>query len=285
MVLPRIITAILLVPIVLPIIWVGSFPFFIFVLAITILGFWEYSNMAEQGGYPNQLVMGIAGSFLILMALFLDGVVLWGPVHKSPSPLFILMLWTFASFIREFFRSDKGHSLLRIMTTLLGVAICGLFLGHLVLFRDLRLVSGEGFKFVGREVVFFLVLVIWTTDVGAWLVGKTVGRTKMTPTISPGKTIEGSLGGTLLACLVGWIFQQSFLKTAWGPLEAVFYAFCISITAQISDLVESLAKRSFGVKNSSELLPGHGGILDRFDSFIFSAPFFYYLLVATGRFQ
>lgn len=285
MVLPRVITAILLVPIVIPIIWMGSFPFFMFVLAISLLGYWEYSNMAEHGGYPNQLVMGLIGTFLILMALFLDGATPWGPIHHSPSPLFITMIWTFALFVREFFRQDKGHSLLRIMSTLLGVIICGLFIGHLILLRDLRLVAGEGFKFVGREVVFFLVLVIWTVDVGAWLVGRFMGKIKIAPVISPGKTVEGAVGGTVLACLVGWIFRQAFLPTAWGPMEAMFYAAAIAISAQFSDLVESLMKRSFGVKNSSELLPGHGGILDRFDSFIFSTPLFFYLLVATGRFQ
>jgi CDP-diglyceride synthetase len=123
-VLPRIITAVLLVPIIVPIIWVGSFPFFLFVMAIALLSFWEYSNMAESGGYPNQLVMGMAGTFLILMALFLDGATPWGPIHRSPSPLFITMIWTFALFVREFFRPDKGHSVLRIMSTLLGVVLC-----------------------------------------------------------------------------------------------------------------------------------------------------------------
>ncbi|OVE77052.1 hypothetical protein BVX98_03750, partial [bacterium F11] len=122
-------------------------------------------------------------------------------------------------------------------------------------------------------------------DVGAWGVGRLVGKRPLAPRISPKKTWEGTLAGLVLGCLVGWLFRESFLPKAFGPLEGVIYALLIGITAQISDLMESLLKRSFNVKDSSELLPGHGGILDRFDSFIFAAPFFYYVLLGTGRFQ
>ncbi len=285
MVLPRVITAFVLVPLVILVVWIGFLPFFIFVSGISLLSFWEYSLMAEEGGYPNQLFVGLLGSLVILGALYLDGVAPWGPLHRSPSALFIFILWIFLVFIREFVRSDKGHSFLRISTTISGVIICSLFLGHLLLIRDLRLVDGEGFKFVGREMTFFLILVIWTVDVGAWLVGRFFGRVKMAPLISPKKTWEGAVGGTLLACGVGWVFRAAFLKTDVGPLESLIFSGVIALSAQVSDLVESLMKRSFGVKNSSEILPGHGGILDRFDSFIFSAPFFYYLLLGTGRFQ
>lgn len=285
MVLPRVLTAILLVPIVLPAIWVGSIPFFLFVTMICLLSFWEYSNMAEAGGYPNQLWMGMAGTLFLLMALYLDGALPWGPINKAPSPLFIIILWTFFSFFREFFNREKGHALLRIMTTFLGVIICGLLMGHLILLRDLRLVSGEGFHFIGREMVFFLVTIIWTTDVGAWFVGKAVGRIHIAPVISPKKTLEGSLGGTLISVACAWLYQAAFLKSAISPVEAMIFAAIISGVAQFSDLMESLIKRSFGVKNSSELLPGHGGVFDRFDSFIFASPVFYYLLLASGRFQ
>lgn len=285
MVLPRVLTALFIVPIVLSAVWMGSIPFFLFVLMICVLGFWEYANMAETGGYPNQLGFGIIGTVLVLMALYLDGATPWGPVRKSPSPLFITLVWIFFSFVREFFRRDKGHALLRVITATMGVILCGLFLGHLLLIRDMRLVAGEGFRFIGRELVFFLVTVIWSVDVGAWVVGKLVGRTKIAPVISPKKTLEGSLGGTLIAVLAGWLFHQAFLKNAMEPREAIVAALVVAIVAQFSDLMESLIKRSFGVKNSSELLPGHGGILDRFDSFIFAAPVFYYLLLASGRFQ
>ena len=83
----------------------------------------------------------------------------------------------------------------------------------------------------------------------------------------------------------GLVYRAIFMREAIGFVEAIIFSVVIAVTAQISDLVESLMKRCFGVKDSSTLLPGHGGILDRFDSFIFSAPLFYYLLIGTGRFQ
>jgi len=285
MVLPRILTAIVLIPLVLAAVWFGSLPYFIFILGISVLCLWEFCVMAEQGGYPNQLIMSLMGGIALLLALFIDGIPLWGPLHKAPSPFFVFILWFFLLFVREFFSRDKGLSFLRISISLTGVVLCSLLLGHLLLLRDLRLVAGEGFRLIGRDIVYFLFFVVWSLDVSAWGIGRSFGRFRMAPRMSPNKTWEGAIGGTLVACLVGWFLREAFLRDAFGAVESVIYAFIIAVSAQVSDVIESLAKRSFGVKNSSELLPGHGGLLDRFDSFIFSAPFFYYILLATGRFQ
>ena len=283
--LPRILTSLLLIPFVMVVIWYGSLPYFLFLLGVTTLSFWEYSLIAEEGGYPNQLGIGLFGVSILLFALFLDGVVPWGPLHVAPTPYFVFILWLFVVFVREFCRKDKSYSFLRVITTVMGVLICSLLLGHILLLRELKLVVGEGFQPAGRQIVFFLFLVIWSVDMGAWAVGRMMGKSQLAPRISPKKTWEGAVGGTVLACGVGWILQQTFLRATFQGLEALIYAFIISFTAQMSDLMESFIKRSFGVKNSSEILPGHGGVFDRFDSFIFSAPFFYYLLLGTGRFQ
>lgn len=283
MVLPRVLTAIVLVPLVIAIFWFGSVPYLIFVTAISLLALWEYSSMAEEGGYPNQPVMALLGGLLVLLALYLDGGSV-GPIAKAPGPIFIFLLWTFAVFLREFLRADKSHSFLRIVTTVSGVAFLALGLGHLLLLRDLRVSSGDGYRPIGREVTFFLLVIIWTVDTGAWFVGRAIGRFRMAPQLSPKKTWEGAIGGTLLACGFGWLYREAFLPAALGRGEAVVIAFCVAVVAQFSDLIESLMKRSFGAKDSSQLLPGHGGILDRFDSFIFAAPFYYYMLVGTGRF-
>ncbi len=283
MVLPRIITSIIFVPVVVALVWVGTIPFFIFVSGLSLLCVWEYSLIADQGGYPNQLYMALFGTALLLLALFFDGVP-WGPLHKTPSVISVFIFWSFLVFVREFIRRDKSLAYLRIITTLSGVLIGALFLGHLLLIRDLKAVAGEGFRYVGREMTFFLIVVIWTVDTGAWCVGRLIGRHKLAPLVSPKKTWEGVVGGTLLACLVGWFFRAAFLRQEMGNVEAILFTLVIAVSAQFSDLIESLMKRSFGVKDSSQLLPGHGGVLDRFDSFIFAAPFFYYVLIATGRF-
>jgi len=284
MVLPRVLTAVILVPLVLAIVWFGSVPFFLFVTGVSLLSIWEFCSMAEDGGYPNQLYMALAGGLVVMLALYLDGSPA-GPIARAPGPLFVFLLWTFAVFVREFFRDDKGHSFLRIVTTVGGVVFLALSLGHLVLLRDLRVASGEGYRPIGREVTFFLLVIIWTVDTGAWVVGRAIGKHRLAEKISPKKSWEGAIGGTLLACGFAWLYREAFLSGAMGRWEAIFIALLVAVAAQFSDLIESLIKRSFGAKDSSQLLPGHGGVLDRFDSFIFAAPFYYYMLVGTGRFQ
>jgi phosphatidate cytidylyltransferase len=284
MVLPRVLTAMVLVPLMAAVVWFGALPFSIFIAAICFFCIWEFSLMAEEGGYPNHLALSLIGGALVLASLYLDGAA-FESIQKAPSPYFVLLVWTFCLFVREFLRADKSHSLLRIFTSLSGVVLLGLFLGHLLLLRDLRMTAGEGVLLVGRPVTFFLIVTIWMVDTGAWFVGRLIGKNPLAPRISPKKSWEGAVGGTVIACAVAWFFQQAFLKNVMGPIESVLYALLISITAQMSDLIESLIKRSFGAKDSSQLLPGHGGMLDRFDSFIFAAPFFYYALLGTGRFH
>ncbi len=123
-------------------------------------------------------------------------------------------------------------------------------------------------------------LATFSTDVGAYFVGKSFGRHKLAPSISPNKTIEGSIGGLLTAFLslmiYTWFIQGVF---PFGRWELMVFSLLISVAAQLGDLTESMIKRYCGVKDSGTFLPGHGGILDRLDSLIFSIPLTYYLLV------
>ena len=111
---------------------------------------------------------------------------------------------------------------------------------------------------------------LWTSDTGAYLVGRSVGRTKLMPAVSPGKTWEGLAGGVALTMLVGWL-----LGRYWTVLSAQQWIMCaaaVAITATLGDLLESAFKRAAGVKDSGSVLPGHGGILDRFDGYLLAAP-------------
>jgi len=283
MVFPRIITAFVLAPLILITVWFGTLPFFLLVLGISLLGVWEYCLMAEEGGYPNQLILSIIGVVAILSALFIDGVPR-GPLKTAPNTILILVFWAFIVFFREVIRKDDDYSMLRAITTITGVVLIAFFMGHLLLIRDMRFVEGGGFRLAGRELVFFLIFVVWGVDTGAWFVGKSWGRIPLAPRISPKKTWEGAIGGTVVGCLVGWLSREIFLRYGLSVFEALLFSLIIAVTAQVSDLIESLMKRSFGMKDSSQLLPGHGGILDRFDGYIFAAPFYYYLLLGTGRF-
>lgn len=122
----------------------------------------------------------------------------------------------------------------------------------------------------GPEVFVGFMVLLWTNDTGAYLVGRTVGRTPLMPAISPKKTIEGLVGGVLLTLLAAWAIQR-----AWPTLSLAQWlggALAVSLTSTIGDLLESALKRAAGVKDSGKVLPGHGGILDRFDGFILAAP-------------
>jgi phosphatidate cytidylyltransferase len=124
-------------------------------------------------------------------------------------------------------------------------------------------------------------LLTWASDIGAYFVGRAFGKRKLMPSVSPGKTVAGAVGGLLATMLVGWLYAR-FVLTPSTQLAFVrggilVFAILVSIAAQIGDLAESLLKREAGVKDSSHIIPGHGGILDRFDSLLFVLPVAYVL--------
>lgn len=125
--------------------------------------------------------------------------------------------------------------------------------------------------------IFFAAVIIWSTDSGAYFIGKSMGKRKLWPEISPNKTVEGFIGGIVTAVVLSLVFQA---VTGFLPsyLLVMFITLLLSIFGQLGDLVESALKRHYHVKDSGTILPGHGGILDRFDSFLFVLPFLYLLL-------
>lgn len=128
----------------------------------------------------------------------------------------------------------------------------------------------------GVTTLFFVLLIVWVTDSGAYLVGRKLGKHKLAAHISPNKTWEGSVGGTLLAVLVAAIYVYYFpQRYNWSLM--VLIAFVLSVAGQLGDLIESALKRFYKVKDSGDILPGHGGILDRFDSMLIAFPVFYLL--------
>jgi phosphatidate cytidylyltransferase len=127
-------------------------------------------------------------------------------------------------------------------------------------------------------------LITWASDIGAYAVGRAIGRRKLIPAVSPGKTVEGAIGGLAGSVLIAWLYTSFVLRPAAqldfkaAPFGALAFGAIVSGAAQVGDLAESLLKREAGVKDSSTLLPGHGGILDRFDSLLFVMPVSFVLL-------
>lgn len=130
----------------------------------------------------------------------------------------------------------------------------------------------------GLDKVFLALFIVWATDIGAYMIGRQFGNRKLMPAVSPNKTVEGSLGGILSAVVIAFVFML-FDKAVYAPhnfFVMLLLVVLFSIFAQFGDLVESSIKRHFGVKDSGKLIPGHGGILDRFDSMIFVFPIMHF---------
>jgi phosphatidate cytidylyltransferase len=147
----------------------------------------------------------------------------------------------------------------------LGVFYSVVLLSHLYLLRQLP---------SGLEWTFLTIFLVWATDIGAYLIGRQFGSHLLAPQVSPKKTLEGSLGGLLFSIAVALVFWRMIGGANW--IRYISMGIIIGISAQIGDLFESALKRSAGVKDSGKLIPGHGGILDRFDSLIFALPLVYY---------
>lgn len=131
---------------------------------------------------------------------------------------------------------------------------------------------------LGRVAVIWLFVIVWTNDIGAYFFGRTFGSTRITPKISPGKTWVGAIAGLICSGLVSLTFAGTFFENK-GIWFIILLAILIAIVAQVGDLIESLFKRYYNVKDSGSLIPGHGGVLDRGDSIFLAAPVFFLILV------
>lgn len=247
-------------------IWAGPFPFALLILLFTVFGVSEFYDLVEAKGFrPARRTGVVATAVAVLGAYFLEDGFLAHLVLLSV--VITMMLFVF--------RTQRVSALIDGATTVMGFLYCGWLPAHLVLLRKLEGLPGEvdGSSIAGAGLVTWLVTAVAITDIGAYFVGKAMGRTKLAPHVSPGKTVEGSLGGLALAMLVGWYLGKWFHI---APVHCLALAFLGSVTAQLGDLFESALKRDAGVKDSGNLIEGHGGVLDRFDSYLMSAPVFYF---------
>jgi len=183
----------------------------------------------------------------------------------SSTGVFFLFAVNDAEKLRDFFRD-------------IAVQVFVIFYLYFPLYFILELVRLGDQHQRGPRYFFFLVAVIAVGDTGAYFIGRALGRVRIYPVASPNKTLEGLLAGILTAGLTGWAALRILGISGLAPLTAILTAGLLALVSQVSDPVESLFKRAAGQKDSGDLLPGHGGVLDRVDSYIFCAPLFYYLI-------
>lgn len=254
------------------------------------LGGAEYITLVKaKGTRPSiRIVKGMILAFIIIAALPGLGVFHFHTQFALEHFSILLTVGICLSFFRLLFRNENPPATIAdIATTILGFIYVGFLPSHLILLRNLRTPNCtyplNPWEQPGVAYLWVCMFIIWSTDIFAYYFGKTFGKTLLYPQVSPKKTIEGSLGGLLaavfFACLVFylsdyWIFKcHPFHYQIW---QAPLMAIVVSVASQLGDLCESLLKRDAGVKNSSEIIPGHGGILDRGDSVLFGGAISYY---------
>jgi len=269
----RVLFAVIAAPASIAIIYFGDWALAIVLSVLAALAAWELFRMARETGALPLEPAGIGLAALLPIAVHAQRL---GIYTLSNTAIVTMVLLLFASTI--WLRGPTGKPLSSVSITAFGVLYAGLF-SYIYALRYHDYAVGAA---AGTALVFLPVLLTWTTDVGAYAFGRTFGRKKLIPSISPGKTVEGAVGGLGLAIVICLLYVR-FILMPYAQLGltiqgAVLFAIVISVAAQTGDLAESLLKREAGVKDSSSIIPGHGGILDRFDSLLFVMPVAFLLL-------
>ncbi len=296
----RVLVAVVGIPVILLVTMAGGFYFYAFVLLIALLAIHEVFSLARAKGVSPQVGAGmtLGGLLVTVFAYFkvrflvIGGLLARGihvPFPSMAQSFLILFLVALPLIMTiELFRGKPG-SLMNIATTLFGASYVGLFLGSLVGLRELFIpedfpvyayfpvhgtavpddVAGLLYRWGGYTVI-ALFASIWVCDSAAYFAGRAFGRHKLFVRVSPNKTWEGAAAGFLAALGIFQIARS--VLPYMSVVDALVCGAIVGVCGQIGDLAESLLKRDAGVKDSSSLIPGHGGVLDRFDSLLFVAP-------------
>jgi phosphatidate cytidylyltransferase len=263
----RAITAVLFVSIMFAGLLSGKQSFALLFGVITALCLWEFFDMVFEDGRKRDLTRKLLAIFFGMLPYTTVSLLHLNAWGLSPNQLFLasfaLLPMVFLCFIFELF-SKSEHPFHNVALTLLGMTYIS------APFSMLNLIAFNG-EFFSPNIVIGLLCLIWANDTGAYLVGSQIGRTKLLARISPKKTWEGFWGGFAVTFLAAWGLSHYFTEVRVQDWMA--FAVIASVFGTIGDLVESMLKRSFEVKDSGTLLPGHGGFLDRFDAFMFLVPF------------
>ncbi len=263
----REITALIAAPIAIWIIgWSHEYVFDGAIALVAILAMYEFLDLGRHKGYVIPIWLCIAIMLVIMAAFIIEDL-------SVELGMFAALLIIPASYVVT--QKPLEDSLPSSAIAVLGTTYVGMLGGSLIRLRN---DFPDGWK-----LVFFLLLVVWLGDSGAYYVGRAFGKHKLSPRISPKKTIEGLLGGIATSVIAAVVIHFTFFKE-FPLVHAVIAGVILSIAGVIGDLAESMWKRSADVKDSGTLLPGHGGMLDRFDSILFTAPilYCYWTLIVRG---
>ncbi|MER1956019.1 MAG: phosphatidate cytidylyltransferase [Solibacillus sp.] len=258
----RIITGVVAAALFIPFVIYGGVPFAIMVSLLAVIGFYELLKMRGISIFSVPGIIGLLGLLMLVVPNEWSKEIIQFVNYESNLMIIygvVILLLIYIVLVKNKMTFDE------VGFILLGAFYVGLGFHYFIETR-----------FVGLEFVIFILLVVWTTDSGAYFVGRKLGKHKLWPEISPKKTIEGSIGGVVIAVIFAVLMQLIYpFASSWTLLIVV--TIIASIIGQMGDLVESAIKRHYGVKDSGTILPGHGGILDRFDSLLFAVPLLHFV--------
>lgn len=266
--LTRIIVAIVFIPAFLYILFLkNSILFFIVASAGLFIALYEFYNMFEAKGIRPLYLLGMSGGLIILVSAYFKRIDIASGI--------LVFLIIFLAVKQVILNRDilPDNSVLSLIVTFFGVFyICWLGM-HIILLREMN--NGNGIM-----LVFLLFFIVWISDSAAYFIGSNFGRNKLAFAISPAKTVEGFIAailfGTLFTVLSKLVFPE-LIKLSF--LHCLIIGFVLSLISQLGDLSESMFKRYAKIKDSMNLIPGHGGILDKIDGLLFAAPVLYYYIV------
>ena len=288
----RVVFGVIAAPLAIAILLYGGWPLAALLAVLSALGAWEFYRIARASGLAPFDDLGTAISGLIPLVVHARFLGLYDPNGRlGPLSLIVLVLLALLA-LSIWMRGVAGKPVGAVAATVFGIAYTGgmLSFGYGIRNHDYASapaalsLGGRSFTIAAGGLLLLLpVLVTWASDIGAYAVGRTMGKHKLIPSVSPGKTVEGAIGGLLASMLVAAVYTRYVLHPSahltfrMTPAGVLVFGALVSVAAQVGDLAESLLKREAGVKDSSQIIPGHGGILDRFDSLLFVLPVSYVL--------
>ena len=270
----RVVVAVAGIPLALFFVYTGGLPLALFLGTVAALGAWELFRMARKRGVQPFDALGIPLAAALPLGAHLVAIGLLDRPAAAAGVILVALIG-----VAIWWRSPDDRPLEAVAVT----AFAPLYVGGTLAFgyalRHHPWVVGA---LPGTILVLFPLVVTWATDIGAYVIGRLLGKRKLMPSVSPGKTVAGAAGGLVAAVVVAVAYNALTLRPvaqlALAPWTAMVFGLLVSSAAQVGDLAESLFKRAAGVKDSSRILPGHGGILDRLDSLFFVLPLAYLLL-------
>lgn len=261
----RVIVSLIAIPFILISCYFGGLLFLALILGIGLTAWYEFDAMAKNKNSSALTVTGfIAVALIICDAYF-----------RFAELRILIYFIIIALFIVELFR-NRGSAIYNLGATLIGILYIGLFAGTIVEIREFFAESPDSYN-QGGFLIISVLASIWVCDSAAFFVGSAIGKHKMFPRVSPKKSWEGAIAGFLFS-IAAMIAAKYIILDVLSLTDAVIIGVIVGTIGQIGDLVESLLKRDAGVKDSSNLIPGHGGIFDRFDSLLLTSPAVYLFL-------